>query len=90
MSDFVSKRQLRHLRRDARVVVHERNDARIKRALGALVQTANRFSVRLVLFANAAGSTGSRCNPGQPKRTAGKISVLDMRRRKNNIQPQEH
>lgn len=75
MANLVGQRQLRHLRRNAAVVVHEGDDTRVQGTFGALVEAGHRFRVGLVLFADAPGSTGCRCDPGQSQGATGEISV---------------
>lgn len=75
MPNLVGQRQLRNLRRNAAVVVHKRDDARVERSLRALVQPGDRFRVRLVLLTDSTGSAGRRGHPGQPEGTAGEVSA---------------
>lgn len=55
MSNLVRECELAHFGRHSAVVVDERDDARVERALRALVHAARGLRVCLVLLADAAG-----------------------------------
>lgn len=76
VADLMSQSELRHLRWNARVVIHESDDSRVERATSALVHSLTGcLGVRLVLLANSAGSTRRRRHPRQAKRSASEVSA---------------
>lgn len=54
VANLMSERQLRHFGWHARIVIDERNDARVQAPFRRLVNAANRFRVRFVLLTNSA------------------------------------
>lgn len=85
MPNLVGQRQLGHFRRHTTVVIHKRNDAGVQRTLRTLIQSANGFRVRFVLFTNATGRSGRRCDPSQAERAARKVTIREHVRQAEDL-----
>lgn len=77
MPYLMCQRQLRHLRRHPAVIIHKRNNPRIKRPLRRLVHPSDRFRVSLVPLANTTRSTRCTRDPRQTQSASGKITVRE-------------
>ena len=75
--DLVRQGELRDLRGNPAVIIHERYDPGVQRSLRALVHPPDRLRVRFVLFAYPPGGTGRRGDPRQPQGAAGEVPVRE-------------